>query len=113
MLLRDKVVLEKILSVIEETERVFIGASLENFLKNDLLKMGMSMSILRIGELVKNLSSEFRIENNQVKWKAMAGFRDVIAHKYEIVDMEEVYTTIIRDFPELKLQIEKILEADK
>ena len=74
-----------------------------------LLKMAMTMAILRVGELVKNLSQEFRIENPQVKWKAIAGFRDIIAHRYEAVDMEEVYKTITEDFPELKMQIEKIL----
>ena len=84
----------------------------EKFLKNNLLKMAMTMAILRVGELVKNLDFEFRAENPQIKWKAIAGFRDIIAHKYEAVDMEEVYKTIKGDFPELKLQIEKILETE-
>ena len=73
----------------------------------------MTMSILRIGELVKNLTADFRKNNPQVKWKAIAGFRDIIAHKYDIVDMNEVYNTLEKDFPELKLQIEKILEAEE
>ena len=72
--------------------------------------MAMTMAILRVGELVKNLSPEFRIENPQVEWKKIAGFRDIIAHKYDIVDMESVYDTIKYNFPELKMQIEKILE---
>jgi len=40
--------------------------------------MAMTMAILRVGELVKNLSQEFRNENQQVKWKAIADFRDII-----------------------------------
>ena len=103
---RDEIVLQKVLGVIEE---ISTDISEEKFLNNNLLKMAMTMAILRVGELVKNLSQEFRIENSQVKWKAIAGFRDVIAHKYEAVDMEEVYKTITEDFPELKMQIEKIL----
>ena len=106
---KDKIVLQKILGVIEETEEIFVNISEEEFLKSNLLKMAMTMAILRVGELVKNLSQEFRIENPQVKWKAIAGFRDIIAHRYEAVDMEEVYKTITEDFPELKMQIEKIL----
>ena len=106
---RDEIVLQKILGVIEETEEISTDISEEKFLKNNLLKMAMTMAILRVGELVKNLSQEFRAENQQVKWKAIAGFRDIIAHKYEAVDMEEVYKTITEDFPELKMQIEKIL----
>jgi len=110
---KDKIVLQKILEVINETAEISINISEEEFLKNNLLKMAMTMAILRIGELVKNLDFEFRKENPQVKWKAIAGFRDIIAHKYEAVDMEEVYKTITEDFPELKLQIEKIMEVQK
>ena len=112
MQLKNKTVLQKILGVIEETEEIFVNISEEEFLKSNLLKMAMTMAILRIGELVKNLDFEFRAENSQVKWKAIAGFRDVIAHKYEAVDMEEVYTTIKKNFPELKMQIEKILKNE-
>ena len=106
---KDRIVLQKVLDVIEETEEIFADTLLENFLKNNERKMAMTMSILRIGELVKNLSLEFRIENPQVEWKKIAGFRDIIAHKYDIVDMESVYDTIKYNFPELKMQIEKIL----
>lgn len=110
---RDIIVLQKILEVIDETAEISINISEEEFLKNNLLKMAMTMAILRIGELVKNLDFEFRKENPQVKWKAIAGFRDVIAHKYEAVDMEEVYKTITKEFPELKMQIEEILSAEE
>ena len=77
---RDEIVLQKVLGVIEETEEISTDISEEKFLKNNLLKMAMTMAILRVGELVKNLSQEFRAENQQVKWKAIAGFRDIIAH---------------------------------
>ena len=110
---RDRIALQKILEVIEETLKIFGDTSLENFLNNKERQFAMAMSILRIGELVKNLTMAFRKNNPQVKWKPIAGFRDIIAHRYDIVDMNEVYSTLKKDFPELKLQIEKILEADE
>ena len=109
---KDKIILEKILEIIETYSEIFDGTSLENFLKNLERQSAMTMAILRIGELVKNLSQDFRNKNKQVMWKAIAGFRDIIAHKYEAVDMEEVYSTITKNFPELKSQIEKILETE-
>ena len=109
---RNKIALQKILEIIKETLEIFEDTSLENFLNNRERQLAMTMLILRIGELVKNLTMEFREKNSQVKWKPIAGFRDIIAHKYDIVDMKEVYSTIKKDFPELKVQIEKILEND-
>ena len=110
---RDKIILLKILEVIKETLEIFGDTSLENFLKNKERQASMAMSILRIGELVKNLTPELRTSNNQVQWKPIAGFRDIIAHKYDTVDMQEVYNTVQKDFPALKLQIEKILETEE
>ena len=109
---RNKIALQKILDIIKETLEIFGDTSLENFLDNKERQLAMTMSILRMGELVKNVTMDFREKNPQVKWKPIAGFRDIIAHKYDIVDMKEVYNTITKDFPELKAQIEKILESD-
>ena len=109
---RDKIALQKILKVIDETNEFLENVSEEEFLKKNLLKSATAMSVIRIGELVKNLSDEFRQENSQVNWRDIAGFRDIAAHKYETINMEQLYGTAIKDVPELKSQIEKILESE-
>lgn len=113
MLHRDKIALQKILNAIYEAIEILSDTSKEEFLNSNTFKLAMGMSIIRVGELVKTLTSDFRQKNSQVPWRDITGFRDVAAHKYEIIDMEELYDTIQEDFPELKLQIEKILEADE
>lgn len=108
----DKVVLEKILNAVEEAQKVLNNTPQEIFLNSAGLKLAMGMSIIRVGEFVKNLSAELRLANPQIAWKDIAGFRDVAAHKYDILRMQDVYLTVTEDFPELKLQIEKILKLD-
>ena len=106
---RDKTTLKKILVAIGEATEVFGDVSEEIFLTSKMLKLSMAMSVIRVGELVKALTPEFRSGNPQVPWREIAGFRDVATHKYDTIDMSELYGTIKKDFPELKLQIEKIL----
>ena len=106
---RDKIALEKIVNAIEEALEVFGNVSEENFLQSKTLKLAMAMSVIRIGELVKTLTMEFREKNSQVEWKAIAGFRDIAAHRYDTLRMRDVYITIKNELPELKRQIEKIL----
>lgn len=108
---RDKIALQKILNIIDETKEFLDDVSKEEFLEKNLLKSAVAMSVIRIGELVKTLSAEFRQENSQVAWRDIAGFRDVAAHKYETINMNQLYGTVKKDFPELKMQIEKILEV--
>ena len=109
----DRIILQKISAVIDETEKIFSDISLEDFLKNSERKLAMGMSIIRVGELVKTLSAEFRLENSHVAWKDVAGFRDVVAHRYNVLDFNRVYGSIKYELPELKSQIEKILEAEE
>lgn len=109
---RDKTTLKKILNAIEEATEVFGDVSRETFLTSKILKLSMAMSVIRVGELVKALTLEFRRDNPQVPWREIAGFRDVATHKYDTIDMNELYGTIKKDFPELKMQIEKILMED-
>ena len=61
-----------------------------------------------IGELVKNLTEETRLKYPHIPWKAIAGFRDIAAHKYQTLHMEDVYETVITDFPLLKNHINEI-----
>ena len=67
------------------------------------------MTVINIGELVKNLTDKTRLSNPQIPWKAIAGFRDIAAHKYQTLHMEDVYETVREDFPSLKKNIKEIL----
>ena len=67
------------------------------------------MTVINIGELVKNLSDDCRQAYREIPWKSIAGFRDIAAHKYQTLKMEDVYETVISDFPDLYDQIEQIL----
>ena len=74
-----------------------------------MLMRAVGMTVINIGELVKNLSDETRLAFPHIPWKAIAGFRDVAAHKYQTLRMEDVYETVVTDYPTLKQQIEQIL----
>ena len=108
----ERIILQKIIDVVDVGLKVFNNISQEKFLNDDGMKLAMSMTIIRIGELVKNLSEEVRQKNSAIEWKAIAGFRDIAAHKYETLRMRDVYDTIKNELPELKLQVEKILEKN-
>lgn len=108
---RDKIILQKIVSEIEIIADFFENMSREEFLADEKTKRAIGMTAINVGELTKNLSQEFREEFSQVSWKDATRFRDVVAHKYETLEIKDVYKTVSEDFPELKSQIEKILES--
>ena len=106
---RDTIILKKVLSEIKIAEDMVGDKSLVEFNGNEMLKRAVCMTVINIGELVKNLSDECRQEQREIPWKAIAGFRDIAAHKYQTLKMEDVYETVTSDFPVLYDQIKQIL----
>ena len=70
------------------------------------------MTVINIGELIKSISEDMRKKHPEVPWKAIAGMRDVTAHKYQTLRIEDVYNVVKMDFPGLEEQIKVILSED-
>lgn len=106
---KDYIVLKKIIEEIDIASDIIGDVTFADFEKSEMLKRSISMTAINIGELVKNLSSECRLEHNHIPWKSIAGFRDIAAHKYRSLFMYDVYVSATKEFPELKANIQQIL----
>lgn len=109
---REKIALQKICAEIGLALSFTGNYTLEEFLADEKTKHAVGMTAINIGELTKHLTDEFRKNHSAVAWKKAAAFRDVVAHKYETLDMEVVYNTVTKSFPEMKMQIEQILSDE-
>lgn len=111
---KDVIIIKKVLSEITICFQMLGEASIDEFLIDEKLKRAVTMTVINIGELVKNISEETRIEKNHVPWKQIAGMRDIAAHKYQTLRMEDVFNTVKLDFPSLQSQLTEILnQSDK
>lgn len=108
MLHRDSIILSKISNEITIALDMISGITFEEFDSNEMLKRAVCMTVINIGELVKSLSSDIRQQYKTIPWREIAGFRDIAAHKYQTLHMEDVYKTVIDDFPVLADNLKKI-----
>lgn len=110
---RDRTVIEKIAKYCDEIKQTheFFQSDKEKFYSDDgfVYRNSVTMPILQIGELSKNLSDDFRKENATIPWKSIAGMRDVFAHHYGSIDYELVWDTSQNDIKDLKTFCESIL----
>ena len=107
---RDYIVINKILSEIDIAFDMVGDRSLSDFLNNEMMKRAVSMTVINIGELVKTITDETRLEYRNIPWKAIAGMRDIAAHKYQTLRMEDVYNTVMIDLPALRTQLRDIID---
>ena len=110
---RDELILRKIVGEISVAFDMLQESDFEKFNSNEMMKRAICMTVINIGELVKNLSDDLRTKYNHIPWKYISGFRDIAAHKYQTLKMNDVYKTVIEDFPELKKNINGILNELK
>ncbi len=109
MNIRDRQILDKLLGEIAILKEMLEGFSREDFLVDERTARAVCMTLINIGELVKNLTEELRENHCEIPWRAIAGLRDITAHKYQTLRMEDVYNTCVDDIPPFESQIQAIL----
>jgi len=109
---RDLIVLKKILQETDEIAKMLHGVSESDFMKNEEKQRAVCMTLINIGELVKNLDNELRAQNVHIPWKKIAGMRDIAAHGYFTLKMTDIWQTVQSDVPVLKNQITDLINTD-
>jgi uncharacterized protein with HEPN domain len=106
---RDYQIIKRILSEIYVMEGLIKGLNLDGFLEDEKTKRACCMTLINIGELVKNFTEEFKVSYDYIPWKAIAGMRDITAHKYQTLKMGDVWATIENEIPGLKAELNRII----
>ena len=106
---RDELILKKIIQYSGEIREIIDRFSLtyEAFAEDFVARHAVAMCVLQIGELVGNLSNEFKKENDAMPWREIKAMRNIAAHNYGEIDIEILWETAVGDIPELKAYCEK------
>lgn len=106
----DKPYLTHILEAISKIEEYTQRLGKKQFKSNTLIQDAVIRQIEIIGEATKQLSHKTRNKNPEIPWKDITGMRDKLIHQYFGVDIDAVWTTIKKDLPTLKKQIQKTIK---
>lgn len=72
------------------------------FLNSRMIQESVARCFEIIGEIIKRLDETIISQYPNVDWKGLAGFRDVLIHQYDKIDIELVWEFFEDDIPPLK-----------
>ncbi|MEL7068185.1 MAG: DUF86 domain-containing protein [Cyanobacteria bacterium J06581_3] len=77
------------------------GVSKQSLIENEEKQSAIVYQLIIIGEATKRLSMDFRNRHPDIPWKSTAAMRDVLAHQYDKINIQELWDVIHSDVPEL------------
>lgn len=100
-----------LIQMIERADRIFdyTEGGRDEFLSDPKTQDAVLRSFEILGEAAKRVSQEIRDQAPEIPWRSVAGFRDVLIHQYEGVDLEIVWKRIVEDLPPLKASLHALL----
>ncbi|GHV08621.1 hypothetical protein FACS1894217_11360 [Clostridia bacterium] len=86
------------------------GNSFDAFSADWDYQNSVSLCLLQIGELAKHLSEDFKLTHGKIRWRGIIGLRNVLAHDYERMDIDEIWDVVEKDVPLLRDYCAEILQ---
>lgn len=107
---RDRASLERILACIAAVDAYVLRTGIR-WPIDDMTVDAVAKRIEEIGEIAKRVTPGTLATMPGVDWRGVRGFREVIAHDYEDVDVEVLVGVVRDDLPGLRTAIETMLAA--
>ncbi len=102
--------LQDILEAICQLEKMTQDLSFAEFSTKIEIFLSAVKLIEIIGEAVKNIPDEVRVNYPNIPWKNIAGMWDKLVHEYWAIDEKVVWKVIQNNLPQLKRIIISIIE---
>jgi len=106
-----RVYFEDMLNAITNIEEYIGNMGFEEFRKNKLVRDAVIRNLEVIGEAAKNIPKEIKEEHSEIKWREIAGLRDILIHKYFEVNIRILWDIIEDKLPDLKKKVTRVLKA--
>lgn len=108
----DELYLRDITDACDSIEQFISDVSKAEFFDSDLILSAVTRKLEIIGEACARLPAPLREKYVEVDWKAIIGFRNILAHQYFSCDLEIVWESASKDVKVLKNQILAIARAE-
>ena len=107
---------DRLLHILQETKFLAErskGLTEDEFLEDEDLQDIFARRLGIIGEAASKLPGELRQKYAYVNWRSVVALRSVLIHEYFRVDHSEVWDIAVNYAPELRRNVEQIIENER
>ena len=106
----DIIYIDHILECVHWIER-YTAEGREAFFADRKTQSAVLRELQTLAESTQRLSQALRAKQQEVPWKEIAGFRNVLVHGYLGIKLERVWEFVQRDLPALRTAVELLRRA--
>jgi uncharacterized protein with HEPN domain len=105
--------LEDIKESIENSISFTKGLSFDLYCSDIKTVHAVQHNFMIIGEAVARIPEEYKLQHQQIDWRQIKDFRNIIVHDYFGIDSRIVWDIIRQDIPGLLVSISALLAAEE
>lgn len=105
--------LRDILTSIDHIQRYIEHLDYAEFVSNQLVIDAVVRNLEIIGEAVAQIPDDVKVRYADVPWQKIKDFRNVVVHKYFVVDLETLWDIVQNKLEPLQDQVQMVLEKEK
>ncbi len=98
------------LKAIDKVSRYTEGMDAATFADDEVIVDAVLRNLEVLGEAARNVPGEVRDDHPEIPWRRMVGFRNIVAHVYFGVDLENVWKIVSENVPPVRPALERLLE---
>jgi len=105
----DKLYLIHIDECLERIDSYIKDIDKKTFMDSTLIQDAVVRNLQTMSESTQRLSDNLKEGHSEIDWFKISGFRNVLVHDYLGVDIERIWTILIKELPILRKVIKKML----
>jgi uncharacterized protein with HEPN domain len=104
--------IEDILAAIADIQGWTLDKTQEDLETNTILLRAILYSFVIIGEASIHVSQDIQDKYSEIPWRLMKDMRNVMTHEYFQIDSQILWSTIQKNLPAVKSQLESLLQRE-
>lgn len=97
------------LGAAQKVRRFVERRTFDDYLKDDMLRSAVERQVEIIGEAARGLTGGFRDAHPEIPWRAIMAQRNRLAHEYDEIQDDLIWTVATRHVPSLIEQLEPLI----